>query len=57
MCVIILTQDKTGITRSKRFERKSYTMARFTLPRDIYHGKDALDALNTFEGKKAIVST
>ena len=32
-------------------------MARFTLPRDIYHGKDALDALKTFEGKKAIVCT
>ena len=30
-------------------------MARFTLPRDIYHGKGALDALKTFEGKKAMV--
>ena len=30
-------------------------MARFTLPRDIYHGKGALEALKTFEGKKAIV--
>ena len=27
-------------------------MARFTLPRDIYHGKGALDALKTFDGKK-----
>ena len=30
-------------------------MARFTLPRDLYHGKDALDALKTLEGKRAIV--
>src|SRR5574344_308018 len=30
-------------------------MARFTLPRDLYHGKNALEALKTFEGKKAIV--
>ena len=30
-------------------------MARFTLPRDLYHGKGALEALKTFEGKKAIV--
>ena len=26
-------------------------MARFTLPRDLYHGKGALEALKTFEGK------
>ena len=30
-------------------------MARFTLPRDVYHGKNAIDALKTFKGKKAIV--
>ena len=30
-------------------------MARFTLPRDLYHGKGALEALKTFEGKRAIV--
>ena len=30
-------------------------MARFTLPRDIYHGKGALEALKSFEGKRAIV--
>ena len=28
---------------------------RFTLPRDLYHGKDALEALKTLTGKKAIV--
>ena len=30
-------------------------MARFTLPRDLYHGKGALDALKDLKGKKAIV--
>lgn len=30
-------------------------MARFTLPRDVYHGENALEALKTFTGKKAIV--
>ena len=30
-------------------------MQRFTLPRDLYHGKGALEALKTLEGKKAIV--
>lgn len=28
---------------------------RFTLPRDLYHGKDSLEALKTLTGKKAIV--
>lgn len=30
-------------------------MQRFTNPRDIYHGKGALEALKTLEGKKAII--
>ena len=30
-------------------------MTRFTLPRDIYHGKDALEVLKTFKGNKAMV--
>ena len=30
-------------------------MYRFTLPRDLYHGKDALSSLKTLEGKKAIL--
>lgn len=30
-------------------------MARFTLPRDLYHGKGALEALKHFEGKRAMV--
>ena len=28
---------------------------RFTLPRDLYHGENALEALKTFEGKKAVI--
>mgnify|MGYP002518923737 CR=1 FL=1 len=30
-------------------------MYRFTLPRDLYYGKDALEALKTLKGKKAII--
>ena len=30
-------------------------MARFTLPRDLYHGKGSLETLKTLEGKKAMV--
>ncbi|EOU1902740.1 iron-containing alcohol dehydrogenase [Clostridium perfringens] len=30
-------------------------MARFTLPRDIYHGKDSLEVLKGLEGKKAFI--
>ena len=30
-------------------------MARFTLPRDLYHGKGSLEALKDFEGKRAMV--
>ncbi len=30
-------------------------MNRFTLPRDLYHGKGALEALKTLDGKRAIV--
>ena len=29
--------------------------ARFTLPRDLYHGKGSLEVLKTFKGKKAMV--
>jgi len=31
------------------------SMYRFTLPRDLYHGEGALEALKTLEGKRAIV--
>ncbi|MBP1889325.1 alcohol dehydrogenase class IV [Clostridium moniliforme] len=30
-------------------------MARFTLPRDIYHGKGSIDVLKNIEGKKAMI--
>ena len=30
-------------------------MARFTLPRDLHHGKGALEALKTTEGKRAMI--
>jgi len=30
-------------------------MARFTLPRDIYHGKGSLETLKTLKGKRAII--
>ena len=30
-------------------------MQRVSLPRDLYHGKGALEALKSFEGKKAII--
>lgn len=30
-------------------------MARFTLPRDLYHGKGALETLKDFEGSRAVV--
>ena len=30
-------------------------MARFTLPRDLYHGPKALEALKTLPGKRAMI--
>lgn len=30
-------------------------MARFTLPRDLYHGKESLEVLKTLTGKKAVI--
>ena len=30
-------------------------MARFTLPRDLYHGKGALEALKSFKGERAMI--
>ena len=30
-------------------------MARFTLPRDLYHGKGSLEELKHLSGKKAII--
>lgn len=33
----------------------NFYMQRFTNPRDIYHGKGALEALKTLEGKRAVI--
>ena len=30
-------------------------MARFTLPRDLYHGKGAIEALKSFKGERAMI--
>ena len=30
-------------------------MQRYTLPRDMYHGVGALEALKTLKGKKAVI--
>ena len=30
---------------------------RFTLPRDLYHGKGSLEVLKTFKGKRAVICT
>lgn len=38
-----------------KYAEKRVIMARFTLPRDLYHGKGALEALKEFSGKRAIV--
>ena len=36
-------------------KREEWTMARFTLPRDIYYGKGTLETLKTLKGKRAII--
>lgn len=41
------------IKKSEEGER--ITMARFTLPRDLYYGKNSLETLKTLKGKKAII--
>lgn len=30
-------------------------MARFTLPRDLYHGKGSIEILKTLKGERAVV--
>ena len=34
---------------------EEFIIARFTLPRDLYHGTGTLETLKTFEGKRAMV--
>ena len=36
-------------------KKEVFIMSRFTLPRDLYHGKGALETLKTLKGKRAIV--
>lgn len=43
------------LLESAKYAEKRVIMARFTLPRDLYHGKGALEALKEFSGKRAIV--
>ena len=43
------------LLKSAKYAEKRVIMARFTLPRDLYHGKGALEALKEFSGKRAIV--
>lgn len=44
-----------ALWKSAKYAEKRVIMARFTLPRDLYHGKGALEALKEFSGKRAIV--
>ena len=37
------------------FIKEDKIMARFTLPRDLYHGKGALEVLKTLTGSRAMV--
>ena len=53
--VIIISAGGFFQLRYILFYMGGIVMARFTLPRDIYHGKGALEALKTFKGKKAMV--
>ena len=43
------------ILKTVKEHRRSIIMQRFTLPRDVYHGKGALEVLKTFTGKRAMV--
>jgi alcohol dehydrogenase YqhD (iron-dependent ADH family) len=43
------TVCKLGIIKEEN------SMARFTIPRDVYHGKGSIEALKTLTGTKAIV--
>ena len=37
------------------YRRGEFIMARFTLPRDLYHGKGSLEALKNLKGTRAMV--
>lgn len=46
---------RTFVSRQNYCKKEVFNMMRFTLPRDIYHGKGSLEALKTFEGKRAMI--
>lgn len=37
-----------------KYHMEGFTMQRFTLPRDLYHGKGALEALKSFEERRLL---
>ncbi len=46
---------RMSVSRQNYCKKEVFNMMRFTLPRDIYHGKGSLEALKTFEGKRAMI--
>ena len=52
--VCFFTGCRQTVSRTVQSEEE-IIMQRFTNPRDLYHGKGALEALKGFEGKKAII--
>jgi len=44
-----------GGNPAKKSISRGVIMARFTLPRDLYHGKGSLEALKTLQGKRAMI--
>lgn len=53
--VKIITKQKTGAKPRRTIEKERLNMARFTLPRDLYHGKGTLEELKNLKGKKAMI--
>jgi hypothetical protein len=52
------TNTRIGTKQRARLcpkKSEANTMARFTLPRDLYHGKGSLEALKTFDGKRGFL--
>ena len=45
----------SGYNMTDTYCKEMLVMARFTLPRDLYHGKGAIDALKDLDGKRAFV--
>ena len=56
LCISLLVEIQYFIDHTElEIHKEEFTMARFTLPRDLYHGKGALEELKNIKGKKAIV--